>query len=187
MAAPTVISVPVMARNSGRYRSHHERRTLAMLSVDPVQPFHPYEQIRSQVLALISEGELKPETRLPTVRKLAADLGVAPNTVARTYRILELIRAIETRGRHGTFVSAHEDPIPRQAQKAAEEYAHHIRSLGLGNQDASAFLKHDAGTHLRALRWAEWFPPRVDPTPFRSASLNWRCWPSRRYGVAPIW
>lgn len=129
-----------MAEDFDGHRSHYERRTLAMLSVDPRSAVPPFEQIRIQILRLISQGELIPETRLPTVRKLAADLGLAPNTVARAYRELELNGAIETRGRHGTFVSVHEDPIPRQAQKAAEEYAHHIRSLGLGNQDAIAYL-----------------------------------------------
>ncbi|WP_308470619.1 GntR family transcriptional regulator [Arthrobacter sp. N199823] len=111
-----------------------------MLSVDPRSAVPPFEQIRVQVLSLIHSGALKPETRLPTVRKLAADLGLAPNTVARAYRELELNGAIETRGRHGTFVSAHDDPVHRQAQKAAEDYAHQIRALGLGYQDAHALL-----------------------------------------------
>ncbi|WP_052136875.1 GntR family transcriptional regulator [Arthrobacter sp. PAMC 25486] len=111
-----------------------------MLRVDPRSAVPPFEQIRVQVLGLIHHGTLKPQTRLPTVRKLAADLGLAPNTVARAYRELELNGAIETRGRHGTFVSAHDDPVHRQAQKSAEEYAHQIRALGLGHQDALAFL-----------------------------------------------
>lgn len=111
-----------------------------MLTVDPRSAVPPFEQIRVQVLALIHHGTLPPETRLPTVRKLAADLGLAPNTVARAYRELEMNGAIETRGRHGTFVSAHDDPVHRQAQKAAEEYAHQIRTLGLGHREALAFL-----------------------------------------------
>lgn len=116
-----------------------------MLTVDPRSPVPPFEQIRLQILGLISLGELKAETRMPTVRKLAADLAVAPNTVARAYRELELNGLIETRGRHGTFVSAHDDPIPHQAQKAAEEYAHQIRSLGLRNRDAIAYLNAALG------------------------------------------
>ncbi len=111
-----------------------------MLTVDPRSAVPPFEQIRVQVLALVRQGQLAPETRLPTVRRLAADLALAPNTVARAYRELELNGAIETRGRHGTFVSGHEDPIQRQAQRAAEDYAGRIRALGLGRAEAAAFL-----------------------------------------------
>ncbi|MBP2414494.1 DNA-binding transcriptional regulator YhcF (GntR family) [Arthrobacter stackebrandtii] len=118
--------------------------------MDPRSAVPPFEQIRVQVLALIRQGQLEPETRLPTVRKLAADLGLAPNTVARAYRELELNGAIETRGRHGTFVSGHDDPIQRQAQKAAEEYAGHIRALGLGHSEAAAFLDTAFGAGAKA-------------------------------------
>lgn len=111
-----------------------------MLLVDPRSPVPPFEQIRVQILQLIQDGSMAPEDRLPTVRKLAADLGLAPNTVARAYRELELNGAIETRGRHGTFVSAHDDPVHQQAQKAARDFAHQVRALGLGRDDALALL-----------------------------------------------
>lgn len=114
-----------------------------MLLVDPRSPVPPFEQIRVQILQLIQDGSMAPEDRLPTVRKLAADLGLAPNTVARAYRELELNGAIETRGRHGTFVSAHDDPVHQQAQKAAKEFAHQIRALGLGRDDALALLNEE--------------------------------------------
>ncbi|ALV45058.1 hypothetical protein MB46_05595 [Arthrobacter alpinus] len=111
-----------------------------MLFVDPRSAVPPFEQIRVQVLALIQHGDLEPGTRLPTVRKLAADLALAPNTVARAYRELELNGAVESRGRHGTFVSAHNSPVLLQAQKAAEEYAHRIRTLGLDAEDAMKLI-----------------------------------------------
>lgn len=111
-----------------------------MLFVDPRSPVPPFEQIRVQVLKLIQCGDLQPGTRLPTVRRLAADLALAPNTVARAYRELELNGALESRGRHGTFVSVHDDPLQRQGKKAAEEYVHLIRSLGLDGEDAMTFL-----------------------------------------------
>ena len=112
-----------------------------MLTVDPRSALPPFEQLRAQILRLINEGSLAPETRLPTVRKLAADLALAPNTVARAYRELELNGVIETRGRHGTFVCSHEDPIVHQAQKAAADYVHQIRSLGLGDEAARSLLE----------------------------------------------
>ena len=48
-----------------------------------------YEQIRSQVTRAVLTGSIAPGTRLPTIRQLAGDLGLATNTVARAYRELE--------------------------------------------------------------------------------------------------
>lgn len=102
-----------------------------MLTVDPRSAVPPFEQMRVQMLALVSSGDLAPGTRLPTVRRLAEDLGIAPNTVARTYRELEGDGIIETRGRHGSFVSSHGSVAERKAQEAASAYAARIRQLGL--------------------------------------------------------
>ena len=112
-----------------------------MLVVNPRSAVPPFEQLRVQLLELVGTGELAPETRLPTVRKLASDIGVAPNTVARTYRELEQAGIIETRGRHGTFVATHGDPAHRQAQKAAAAFADQIRSLKLSRDEALALVR----------------------------------------------
>ncbi|HEY9477789.1 MAG TPA: GntR family transcriptional regulator [Microbacteriaceae bacterium] len=112
-----------------------------MLVVNPRSAVPPFEQLRVQILELVGNGALAPETRLPTVRKLASDLGVAPNTVARTYRELERAGIIETRGRHGTFVATHGDPAHRQAQKAAAAFADQIRSLKLSRDEALAVVR----------------------------------------------
>ena len=72
-----------------------------MIVIDPRSPVPPFEQLRVQLLAQVQSGELAPGARLPTVRRLADDLGIAPNTVARTYRELEASGIIETRGRNG--------------------------------------------------------------------------------------
>lgn len=111
-----------------------------MLIVDPRSAIPPFEQLRVQILEQVQNDELAPETRLPTVRKLASDLGVAPNTVARTYRELERAGIIETRGRHGTFVSTHGDPVQRQAQKAAADFAEQIRNLQFSREKALALV-----------------------------------------------
>jgi DNA-binding transcriptional regulator YhcF (GntR family) len=101
-----------------------------MLVVDPRSPTPPYEQVRSQIVELVHRGELIPGARLPTVRRLAGDLGIAPNTVARAYRELEQAGVIETRGRHGTFV-APRDETAAKAAEAAAAYAARVRELGL--------------------------------------------------------
>ncbi|PNH81217.1 GntR family transcriptional regulator [Arthrobacter sp. AFG20] len=76
----------------------------AGISVDLSSPTPPYEQIRLQISALISAGGLMAGTRLPAVRSLAADLGLAAGTVARAYKELEQAGLIETRRRNGTVV-----------------------------------------------------------------------------------
>ena len=72
----------------------------------------PYEQIRAQISQLIALGTLAPGTRLPTVRSLAADLGIAAGTVARAYRELEQSGLIETRRRNGTVVAGTPATVP---------------------------------------------------------------------------
>ena len=77
-----------------------------IIRVDPGSPTPPYEQIRAQVATMIEVGTLPPGTQLPPIRQLAADLGLAANTVARAYRELELEGFVTSRVRHGTTVAA---------------------------------------------------------------------------------
>ncbi|CAA9351070.1 MAG: Transcriptional regulator, GntR family [uncultured Nocardioidaceae bacterium] len=72
--------------------------------VDTTSPVAPYEQVRAQLAASIAAGTLPAGSRLATVRQLAADLGIAANTVARAYRELEADGVIVTQGRRGSFV-----------------------------------------------------------------------------------
>ncbi len=64
-----------------------------------------YRQIIDQVAGAIAAGSLAPGDQLPTVRQLAVDLSVNPNTVVRAYRELELRRITETQQGTGTFIS----------------------------------------------------------------------------------
>src|SRR5215467_1769861 len=65
-----------------------------------------YRQIIDQVHAARSAGSVRPGDRLPTVRQLAVDLSINPNTVVRAYRELELSGLLETHQGTGTFISA---------------------------------------------------------------------------------
>jgi len=65
----------------------------------------PYEQVRVAIERAVAGGELAPGDRLPTVRALAASLGLAANTIARAYRELEAVGVLAGRGRRGTFVA----------------------------------------------------------------------------------
>jgi DNA-binding transcriptional regulator YhcF (GntR family) len=107
-----------------------------MISIDATSAVPPFEQLRVQVREQVTSGELAAGAKLPTVRRLAEDLGLAPNTVARAYRELEADGIIETRGRNGTFVSAQGDATSRQAQLAARAFADRIHQLGASPEDA---------------------------------------------------
>ena len=75
------------------------------VAVDPGDTTPPYEQIRVQVAELVHRGVLTPGDRLPPVRTLAADLGVAAGTVARAYTELETDGLVAGQGRLGTLVT----------------------------------------------------------------------------------
>jgi DNA-binding transcriptional regulator YhcF (GntR family) len=109
---------------------------LVVISLDGTSPVPPFEQVRSQFAAQIAGHHLVAGTRLPTVRRLAADLGLAVNTVARAYRELETAGLVETRGRAGTFVSAGGEPAREQLQRAAQDYAALAHDLGLEGREA---------------------------------------------------
>ncbi|WP_157155025.1 GntR family transcriptional regulator [Diaminobutyricimonas sp. LJ205] len=111
-----------------------------IISIDAKSATPPFEQLRLQVIEQVRAGTLAAGTRLPTVRRLAEDLGIAANTVARAYRELEADGVIETRGRNGSFVSAHGDETERAAQLAARDYAARIRHLGVSPDAAIALV-----------------------------------------------
>lgn len=71
----------------------------------PDDPTPPYEQLRAQVVAAVATGALGVGTRLPSVRQLARDLGVATGTVARAYRELEAEGVVTTARGAGTTVA----------------------------------------------------------------------------------
>ena len=64
-----------------------------------------YEQIRSQIEKFIMNGILKPDDKLPSVRSLAEDLGINPNTVMKAYQELEKNGYIYTLNKKGVFVA----------------------------------------------------------------------------------
>lgn len=115
-----------------------------VLQVNLNSPVPPYEQLREQIAGLIATSELKPGNRLPPVRQLAADLGLAGGTVARAYRELEQAGLIEGRGRHGTVVrdaapdSGQDESRRQQLTAAAANLAKTARELGFSDDAALA-------------------------------------------------
>ncbi len=111
------------------------------LTVEPGSAVPPYEQIRARIAELAGAAELPAGTRLPTVRKLAGDLGLAVNTVARAYRELETAGLVETRGRNGTFVTARAARVPAEAERLAATYVAATRRLGLSPDKALGLVQ----------------------------------------------
>ena len=109
------------------------------LRIDSVSSAPLFDQLRNAVIAAVRDGRLAAGTRLPTVRELAGELGLAVNTVARAYRELESTGIVETRGRQGTFVAAR-NPTEAAMAKAARRYADGARALGLSKREALAYL-----------------------------------------------
>ncbi|HEV7359787.1 GntR family transcriptional regulator [Mycobacterium sp. Dal123C01] len=99
-----------------------------------------FDQLRTQVIDGVRDGALPPGSRLPTVRELAGQLGVAVNTVARAYRELETAAIVETRGRFGTFIARY-DPTDAAMAAAAREYVHVAHGLGLKKADALRYVE----------------------------------------------
>ena len=76
------------------------------IDIDLSAPEAVYEQIVRQIQQGVQLGLLLPGAPLPSIRQVADDLALNPNTVAKAYKILESQRVIITAGRKGTFVGA---------------------------------------------------------------------------------
>ena len=109
-----------------------------ILEIDPASAVPPYEQLRQQLTALVLGGTLTRGARLPAIRQLANDLGIAGGTVARAYRELEADGVVTTHGRHGTVIAgppSHPAPPPKLLA-AAREYAVEASTTGASLDDA---------------------------------------------------
>jgi DNA-binding transcriptional regulator YhcF (GntR family) len=142
------------------------------LTVDPRSPIPPFEQIRSQIADLVGSGSLRPGDRLPPVRQLAADLGLAVGTVNRAYRELEAEGLVVTRRRTGTHIA--QAATPRNAaesaqllDKAARAYVSAALAQGAKPADViSAVIKAvEAVEAVEAVRQAEGGAVPAEGTP----------------------
>ena len=118
------------------------------IQVDTASSTPVYLQMRDQLIRLITSGQLPVGTRLPSIRQLAADLGVAPGTVARAYQELEREGLLRSRRPQGTFVAARGPDRQQSAlllQGLADRFSEQARQLGVRSDEA-----------VRALQAAYW-------------------------------
>ena len=127
----------------------------AVLTVDPRSGVPIYLQIIEQVKRSVALGVLAPGEQLPTVKQLALDLTVNPNTVAKAYRELERDEIIETSPGRGSFIRG--DGVAQSARSAASDVTaealtqvvREARSIGLTTTQVRA--------HFEAAL-SRWFP-----------------------------
>ena len=99
-----------------------------MLRVDPASAVPVYEQLRSQLATMARSGALPARAPLPTIRQLAADLGIAKGTVSKAYDALVREGVIVSDGRRGTSIAPQPPALggrerERKLAEAAEQFA----------------------------------------------------------------
>ncbi len=125
-----------------------------MLQIDASAPLPVYEQIRAQISRLVATGQLREGQRLPSIRQLALDLGVAKATVSKAYEQLERDAVVRADRRLGTVVAEVEfDPEVAAVElaAAAQQFAIAAHQIGATESEALAAVR-DALLELKRLR-----------------------------------
>jgi len=127
-----------------------ERRTAAIKFVlDPTSGVPFYRQIIMQTEMAISDGRLWSGTQLPTVRALAVELQINPNTVARAYSELEIRGIVNTQQGTGTFIS---DKKVELTDEEREEILAGLARSFLATASSYGFTLEEAAEHLSTLK-----------------------------------
>ncbi len=99
-----------------------------------------YEQIRSQIEKFIVTGILKPDDRLPSVRTLAQELGINPNTVMKAYQELENNGYIYTLNKKGVFVAGCSQGVVKRNRDDAMRVLRTLKDEGLSRDELRSLL-----------------------------------------------
>ncbi len=120
-----------------------------MFPIDPGDPRPLYVQIVDEVRRAILRRSLRPEDPLPSVRELARDLRINPNTVQQAYRELEREGLVYVRRGQGTFVAPDASPEPVRSaviREVAERCLREATRAGLGVEDLIHGIREAART-----------------------------------------
>jgi len=109
-------------------------KTIPLLVLNRTSGIAPYEQISAQIRTLIISDQLHPGALLPSVRQLACDLGVVPNTVSRAYNELEREGLVMIAARRGVVVAESsaerkEEEKNRQLQQLVANFLASVKVL----------------------------------------------------------
>ncbi len=100
-----------------------------------------YEQIRAQIEKFIKLGVLKPDDKLPSVRSLAQELGINPNTVMKAYQELEKNGYIYTLNKKGVFVAGRKEEKTVKNREDAVDMISTLKAEGFSMEELYAVLK----------------------------------------------
>lgn len=106
-----------------------------MIEISPYSPIPIYQQLISQFKKMISEEKLKQGDPLPPIRKLANQLGVANNTIARAYQEMEREGLIVSNGRKGSFVRVIKEKSKDYNSKIFKDTIIDLLQNGLGRKE----------------------------------------------------
>ena len=115
-----------------------------MFTINYRDPRPVYEQIMDEIRKLIISGVYAPDERLPSVRELAGQLAINPNTIQRAYRELEQSGYIYSVAGRGNFVGARQEvDAQRKAEllKSFAETARELRWLGVSEAELASYLR----------------------------------------------
>lgn len=144
MSLSTLSSPEVLSASEPSSSSEATATSDFGLKVDKNSEVPPYSQIRRAVIAARAEGRLQAGDRLPPMRVLAQQLGLAVNTVAKAYKELEAAGAIITSGRAGSFITAI-DSTSHKKHEFTSRYIASMRKLGLEDHEILAVCRHELG------------------------------------------
>ena len=124
-----------------------------MFVIDTQSKLPIFEQLKKQILEFITIGVLAPNDKLPSVRSLASQIGVNPNTVSKAYQELEIQGYIYTEKGKGCFVSDNEseklikeDKLQEFEEKVKEMKQYHVEKEKLLEKISSVYkeeIHHD--------------------------------------------
>lgn len=120
-----------------------------MIAINYRDPRPIYEQIQAELRRLMLTGALPPGSRLPSVRELAGQLAINPNTIQRAYRELELDGYILSVAGKGSFVAQIDQLAEQQKKQAVAAFctaAQQLRALGLSGEELASLLAQEALT-----------------------------------------
>lgn len=131
-----------------------------MMKVDASSFVPIYEQIKKEFKKEVFQGELKPHDALPSIRDLATELLVNPNTVARAYRELEMEGFIYTRKGKGCYVS--DDSTQNMAEerksfliKSFDNVIEEAKKYGLDGEEIKKLFEERLGGLLKVTKKGE--------------------------------
>ena len=108
-----------------------------------------YEQVKDSLRRLMVTGVLAPGDKLPSVRSMASQLSINPNTIQRAYRELELDGYILSVAGKGSFVAQIDQLAEQQKKQAVDAFctaAQRLRALGLSGEELASLLAQEALT-----------------------------------------